>query len=263
VRLRAAPGRNARCAALESERNDILCLTDASDRPDLKVLVSYWLPALVATFAGVGILGLLIGPPLLDAWVNDLDGVDQIDFAIILLGITSILAHFFTSMRRPILYLFMGGILPRRVADRAIRRAQRTGSATSNSSRCPVSPTPMSRSAGGGRCSIGWASAAVPVSTASTRARRTAPAPLISRVRWSKRGVDGTSGRVWLAAGRVVPFAVGAGANRPGRSVIGDELILRVASAAVNRRRGGNRVRLVFLPHRPRFHLTAAATGVS
>ena len=55
-------------------------LTDATDRLDPKWLVSYWLPALVATFAGVGVLALLVGPPLLDAWLNDLDGVDQIVF---------------------------------------------------------------------------------------------------------------------------------------------------------------------------------------
>jgi hypothetical protein len=27
----------------------------------------------------------LIGPPLLDAWINDLDGVDQIVFGVLLL----------------------------------------------------------------------------------------------------------------------------------------------------------------------------------
>ena len=63
-------------------------LTDATDRLDPKWLVSYWLPALVATFAGVGVLALLIGPPLLDAWINDLDGVDQIVFGVLLLGVT-------------------------------------------------------------------------------------------------------------------------------------------------------------------------------
>jgi hypothetical protein len=100
-------------------------LTDATDRLDPKWLVSYWLPALVATFAGVGVLALLVGPPLLDAWVNDLDGVDQIVFGALLLGVTSILALFFKAMRRPILHLFAGDVLPRPVADWAIRREQR------------------------------------------------------------------------------------------------------------------------------------------
>ena len=100
-------------------------LTDATDRLDPKWLVSYWLPALVATFASVGVLALLIGPPLLDAWINDLDGVDQIVFGVLLLGVTSILALFFKAMRRPILHLFEGNVLPRRVADWAIRREQR------------------------------------------------------------------------------------------------------------------------------------------
>ena len=100
-------------------------LTDATDRLDPKWLVSYWLPALVATFAGVGVLALLIGPPLLDAWLNDLDGVDQIVFGALLLGVTAILALFFKAMRRPILHLFAGDDLPRRVADWAIRREKR------------------------------------------------------------------------------------------------------------------------------------------
>ena len=47
-------------------------LSDATARLDPKALVSYWLPALVATFGSVGILALLVGPPLLDAWINDL-----------------------------------------------------------------------------------------------------------------------------------------------------------------------------------------------
>jgi hypothetical protein len=80
---------------------------------------------LVATFAGVGILALLIGPPLLDAWVNDLDGVDQIVFGVLLLGLTSILALFFKAMRRPILHFFAGDVLPQPLADWAIRREQR------------------------------------------------------------------------------------------------------------------------------------------
>jgi hypothetical protein len=100
-------------------------LTDATDRLDPKWLVSYWLPALVATFASVGVLALLIGPPLLDTWVNDLDGVDQIVFGVLLLGVTSILALFFKAMRRPILHLFEGNVLPRPVAAWAIRRNQR------------------------------------------------------------------------------------------------------------------------------------------
>jgi hypothetical protein len=74
---------------------------------------------------GVGVLALLVGPPLLDAWLNDLDGVDQIVFGALLLGVTAILALFFKAMRRPILHLFAGDDLPRRVADWAIRREQR------------------------------------------------------------------------------------------------------------------------------------------
>jgi hypothetical protein len=73
-------------------------LTDVTDRLDPRWLVSYWLPSLVATFAGVGVLALLIGPPLLDAWVNDLDAVDQIMFGLLLLGVTSILALFLKAM---------------------------------------------------------------------------------------------------------------------------------------------------------------------
>ncbi len=100
-------------------------LTDATDRLDPKWLVSYWLPALVATFGSVGVLALLIGPPLLDAWINDLDGIDQIVFGVLLLGMTSVLALFFKAMRRPILHLFEGNVLPRPVADWAILRNQR------------------------------------------------------------------------------------------------------------------------------------------
>jgi hypothetical protein len=100
-------------------------LTDATGRLDPKVLVSYWLPALVATFASVGILALRIGPPLLDAWINELDGVDQLMFGVFLLGVTAILALLFKAMRRPILHLFAGDMLPRPVAAWATRREQR------------------------------------------------------------------------------------------------------------------------------------------
>jgi hypothetical protein len=100
-------------------------LSDATARLDPKALVSYWLPALVAAFASMGILALLIGPPLLDAWINDLDGVDQIGFGVLLLGFTGILALFFKAMRRPILHLFGGDILPRAVGNWAIRRQHR------------------------------------------------------------------------------------------------------------------------------------------
>jgi hypothetical protein len=96
-------------------------LSDATDRLDPKMLVSYVLPALVATSAGVGILALLIGPPLLDAWVNDLDGFDQLGFGVLFLGVTAILALFLKAMRRPILHFFAGDALPQPVADWAIR----------------------------------------------------------------------------------------------------------------------------------------------
>lgn len=101
-------------------------LSDATDRLDPKQLVAYWLPALVATFAGVGILALLVGPPLLDAWINDLDGFDQLGFGLLLLGITAILALFFKAMRRPILHAFGGDLLPPAVADWAMRREQQS-----------------------------------------------------------------------------------------------------------------------------------------
>jgi hypothetical protein len=100
-------------------------LSDMTDRLNPKVLVAYVLPALVATSAGVGILALLIGPPLLDAWINDLDGFDQLGFGVLFLGLTIILALFFQAMRRPILHLFAGDTLPKPLADWAIRRQQR------------------------------------------------------------------------------------------------------------------------------------------
>lgn len=100
-------------------------LSDVTDRLDPRMLVAYVLPALVATFAGVGVLGLLIGPPLLDAWVNKLDGFDQLMFALLLLAIATILTFFFKAMRRPILHFFGGDLLPRSAADWAVRREQR------------------------------------------------------------------------------------------------------------------------------------------
>jgi hypothetical protein len=97
-------------------------LSDATGQIDPKYLISYWLPALVASFASVGVFALLVGPQIFDVWANGLDAIEQILFGVLVLGVASVLSLCLKAMRRPILMLFAGDILPHPVGDWATRR---------------------------------------------------------------------------------------------------------------------------------------------
>ena len=101
-------------------------LSDATGQIDPKYLISYSAPpALVATFASVGVFAILVGPPIVDIWANNLDSVRG-SIGALLLGVASVLSLFLKAMRRPIIMLFAGDILPHPVADWAAHRQHRT-----------------------------------------------------------------------------------------------------------------------------------------
>jgi hypothetical protein len=100
-----------------------------SDRLDAKFLAAYWLPAFVAVCGSFGILAVFVGPHQMDAWVNDLDSVEQgIGTVIVLLSIT-MLAFALRALTKPIVATFAGSDLPRAVAEwstKGQRRARNT-----------------------------------------------------------------------------------------------------------------------------------------
>jgi hypothetical protein len=100
-------------------------LSDATGQIDPKFLISYWVPALVATFGSVGLIAILVGPEILDVWANNLDAVEQILLGAVLLGVASVLSLCLKALRRPIFMLFAGEILPHPVGDWATRRQHR------------------------------------------------------------------------------------------------------------------------------------------
>ncbi len=100
-------------------------LTDATGQIDPKFLISYWLPALVATMGSLVVSALLVGPDLFDFWANNLDSVEQILIGVVLLGVTTVLSLFFKAVKRPVQGLFAGGFLPRPVAAWGTRRQLR------------------------------------------------------------------------------------------------------------------------------------------
>jgi len=100
-------------------------LTDATGQIDPKFLISYWLPALVATMGGVAVAALLVGPDLFDFWASNLDSVEQILIGVVLLGVTSVLSLCLKAIRRLTFMLFAGDILPHPAAGWATRRLRR------------------------------------------------------------------------------------------------------------------------------------------
>jgi hypothetical protein len=100
-------------------------LTDITDQIDPKFVISYWIPALVATFGGGLVWSILTNFAFWDLWANSLDGVEQIVLAGSMVGLPTVLAFFFKAVRRPVLMLFMGTFLPRPVAEWGIRRETR------------------------------------------------------------------------------------------------------------------------------------------
>ena len=100
-------------------------LTDITDQIDPKFVISYWIPALVATFGGGMTWAMLTDFDFWDLWANSLDGVEQIVLAGSMVGLPTILAFFLKAVRRPVLMLFMGTSLPRPVAEWGIRREMR------------------------------------------------------------------------------------------------------------------------------------------
>ena len=87
-------------------------LTDITDQIDPKFVISYWIPALVATFGGGHAVVKATGVDFWDLWANSLDSVEQIVLAGSMVGLPTVLAFFFKAVRRPVLMLFMGTSLP-------------------------------------------------------------------------------------------------------------------------------------------------------
>jgi hypothetical protein len=91
------------------------------DRLDSKFLTAYWLPAFVAVLGGFGILALLVGAEQIDAWIMNLDSVEQ-TLAVILIVLAITMAAFvLRALSRPIVKMFAGDALPRAVATWSTR----------------------------------------------------------------------------------------------------------------------------------------------
>ena len=96
-------------------------LSALSGRLDSKFLTAYWLPAFVAVLGGLGILAVLVGPEQMDAWVYELDSVEQTIGALILLLLMTMLAFVLRALSRPITVFFAGDALPLSLAEWSTR----------------------------------------------------------------------------------------------------------------------------------------------
>jgi hypothetical protein len=96
-------------------------LSALSGRLDSKFLTAYWLPAFVAVLGGLGILAVLVGPEQMDAWVYELDSVEQTIGALILLLLMTMLAFVLRALSRPITVFFAGDALPLSMAEWSTR----------------------------------------------------------------------------------------------------------------------------------------------
>ncbi len=100
------------------------------DRMDSKFLTAYWLPAFVFVLGGLCFAGGLAGPGRLDAWIADLDSVEQALGALLLVLLISMAAFMLRALTRPTTELFAGVALPRPVAaafTRGQARAKQRG----------------------------------------------------------------------------------------------------------------------------------------
>ncbi|MCA9878735.1 MAG: hypothetical protein KC442_13165, partial [Thermomicrobiales bacterium] len=86
------------------------------DRMDSKFLTAYWLPAFVFVMGGLCAFGLVAGSGQLEAWVSDLDSVEQALGALVVVLLISMMAFMLRALTRPIAELFAGVALPRGVA---------------------------------------------------------------------------------------------------------------------------------------------------
>lgn len=93
------------------------------DRMDSKFLTAYWLPSFVFVFGSLCLLGLGVGWEQLEAWITDLDSVEQTLCALIVVLLISMVAFLLRSLSRPVTEVFAGVALPRVVA-RAFTRGQ-------------------------------------------------------------------------------------------------------------------------------------------
>jgi len=91
-------------------------LTTLSDRLNSKFLIAYWLPAFVGVLGSLGILAGLVGPSRMEAWVFNLDSVEQTLVVLIVVLAISILAFVLRAVSRPIIEVFTGIALPRGLA---------------------------------------------------------------------------------------------------------------------------------------------------
>ncbi len=104
-------------------------LSALSNRVDSKFLTAYWLPAFVGVFGGFLILALFVGADQMDAWISDLDSVEQtIGVAIVLLQIT-MLAFVLRALTQPIAEIFAGSALPRFMVEWSLRGQRRAKTA--------------------------------------------------------------------------------------------------------------------------------------
>ncbi len=94
-----------------------------SDRMDSKFLTAYWLPAFVFTLGSLCTLGLAVGSSQLEAWITDLDSVEQALGALVIVLLISMLAFTLRAMTRPIAEVFAGIALPDFLAT-VFRRGQ-------------------------------------------------------------------------------------------------------------------------------------------
>ena len=88
-----------------------------SDRMDSKFLTAYWLPAFVFVFGSLCTVGLSVGRGRLEAWISDLDAVEQTLAVLMVVLMITMLAFTLRAVTRPITEIFAGMALPAFVAN--------------------------------------------------------------------------------------------------------------------------------------------------
>lgn len=106
-------------------------LSALSDRVDSKFLTAFWLPAFVATLGGFIVLAILVGSDQMDAWISNLDSVEQSIGAIIILLQITMFAFVLRAMTQPIAEFFAGAAMPGQLAEWSRRGQRRSRNAAS------------------------------------------------------------------------------------------------------------------------------------
>ena len=100
-------------------------LSALNDRIDSNFLTAFWLPAILAVFANVGLLAVLMGPAALMGRADELDSVEQTFLALLLLLASLIVALLLRALALVIIGFFAGEMLPRIVAEWSTRGQKR------------------------------------------------------------------------------------------------------------------------------------------